>query len=158
MGSEDLYHRWGIPPRPEEIYFYVSIITDDARGMRGWELGTRDEKGEYRFPHIVISSENEKSFPFAVKPRMREQRITGNAMLHMNWKLRCFMQTDSHRKKETRSRKRSLGSARDDDTGKRTLSHSLSYRCGANLRPFGPPPSMGRRENAASQTPQEDGF
>ena len=35
VGSEDLYHRWGIPPRPEEIYFYVSIITDDARGMRG---------------------------------------------------------------------------------------------------------------------------
>ena len=152
MGSEDLYHRWGIPPRPEEIHFYVSIITDDARGMRGWGLGTgdwwlgtRDEKGEYRFPHIVISSESEKSFPFAVKPRMREQRITGNAMLHMNWTLRCFIQTDSHRKKETRSQKRSLGSARDDDTGKRTLSHSLSYRCGANLRPFGAPPSKGRR-------------
>ncbi len=76
------------------------------------------------FPRIVISSESEKSFPFAVKPRMREQRITGNAMLHMNWKLRCFLQTDSHRKEETRSRKRSLGSARDDDTGKRTISHS----------------------------------
>ena len=97
------------------------------------------------FPRIAISSESEKSFPFAVKPRMREQRITGNAMLHMNWTLRCFIQTDSHRKKETRSRKRSLGSARDDDTGKRTLSHSLSYRCGANLRPFGAPPSKGRR-------------
>ena len=77
---------------------------------------------------------------------MREQRITGNAMLHMNWTLRCFMQTDSHKKEETRSQKRSLGSARDDDTGKRTLSHSLSYRCEANLRPFGAPPSKGRRE------------
>ena len=101
--------------------------------------------GGCRFSHIVISSESEKSFPFAVKPRMREQRITGNTMLHMNWTLRCFMQTDSHRKEETRSRKRSLGSARDDDTGKRTLSHSLSYRCRANLRPFGAPPSKGRR-------------
>ena len=97
------------------------------------------------FPHIVISNESEKSFPFAVKPRMREQRITGNAMLHMNWTLRCFMQTDSHKKEETRSKKRSLGSARDDDKGKRTLSHSLPYRCGANLRPFGAPPSKGRR-------------
>ena len=28
----------------------------------------------------------------------------------------------------------------------------------ANLRPFGPPPSMGRRENAASRAPHEDGF
>ena len=37
------------------------------------------------FPHIVISSESEKSFSFAVKPRMREQRITGNAMLPTNW-------------------------------------------------------------------------
>ena len=75
--------------------------------------------------HIVISSESEKSFPFAVKPRMREQRITGNTMLHMNWTLRCFMQTDSHRKEETRSRKRSLGSARDDDTGRTLSKHSL---------------------------------
>ena len=96
------------------------------------------------FPRIVISSESEKSFPFAVKPRMRGQHITGNAMLHMNWKLRCFMQTDSHRKEETRSPKRSLGSARDDDTGKRVLSHFPSYRYGANLRPFGAPPSKGR--------------
>ncbi len=28
----------------------------------------------------------------------------------------------------------------------------------ANLRPFGPPPSIGRRENAASRAPHEDGF
>ncbi len=68
-------------------------------------------------------------------------------MLHMNGKLRCFLQTDSHRKEETRSRKRFLGSARDDDTREWTLSHSLSYRCGANLRPFGAPPSKGRRWN-----------
>ena len=26
-------------------------------------------------------------------------------MLHMNWTLRCFMQTDSHKKEETRSKK-----------------------------------------------------
>ncbi|HAD77154.1 MAG TPA: hypothetical protein DCG08_04000 [Dialister sp.] len=58
-------------------------------------------KENISFPHIVISSESEKSFPFAVKPRMRGQRITGNAMLHMNWKLQCFMKTDSHRKEES---------------------------------------------------------
>ena len=28
----------------------------------------------------------------------------------------------------------------------------------SNLRPFGAPPSIGRRENAASQTPHEDGL
>ena len=117
-------------------------MTQEGCVAGNWGLGMRKENTA--FPHIVILSESEKSFSFAVKPRMREERITGNAMLPTNWKLRCFMQPDS-RRKETRSRKRSLGSTRDDDTGKRTLSHSLSYRCGANLRPFGAPPSKGRR-------------
>ena len=31
------------------------------------------------------------------------------------------------------------------------------FSIGANLRPFGAPPSMGRRENAASQTPHGEG-
>ena len=34
----------------------------------------------------------------------------------------------------------------------------LSSRCDTNLRPFGAPPSMGRRENAASQTPHKEGL
>ena len=32
------------------------------------------------------------------------------------------------------------------------------FSIGANLRPFGAPPSMGRRENAASQTPHGEGL
>ena len=44
-------------------------------------------------------------------------------------------------------RKRSLGCARDDETGKRfsPFFHSATE---ANLRPFGAPPSRGRRESA----------
>ncbi len=34
----------------------------------------------------------------------------------------------------------------------------LSSRCDANLRPFGVPPSKGRRENAASRAPHTDGL
>ena len=45
-------------------------------------------------------------------------------------------------------RKRSLGCARDDETGK-DLFPFLFIPLGANLRPFGAPPSKGRRENAA---------
>ena len=48
---------------------------------------------ECRFPHIVISSESEKSFSFAVR---RCMRVNGNG-----------------------KRKRSLGCARDDETRKR---------------------------------------
>ena len=53
---------------------------------------------------------------------------------------------------------RSLGFARDDDTGRRSSNMSFHPDLEANLRPFGPPPSIGRRENAASQTPHTDGF
>ena len=60
----------------------------------------------------------------------------------------------STQEKEHVKRKRSLGCARDDDT-RIPLPARFSSRCDANLRPFGAPPSMGRRENAASQTPHE---
>ncbi len=60
----------------------------------------------------------------------------------------------STQEKERGKRKRSLGCARDDDT-RIPLPARFSSRCDANLRPFGAPPSMGRRENAASQTPHE---
>ena len=63
----------------------------------------------------------------------------------------------STQEKERGKRKRSLGCARDDDT-RIPLPARFSSRCDANLRPFGAPPSMGRRENAASRAPHEDGF
>ena len=45
-------------------------------------------------------------------------------------------------------RKRSLGCARDDETGKGISHISFQPIAEANLRPFGAPPSRGRRENA----------
>ena len=70
---------------------------------------------------------------------------------------RCFMQTDSRMKKKMANEKdpsAPLGmTIRDNAHPTR-----LSSRCDANLRPFGAPPSMGRRENAASRAPHEDGF
>ena len=61
---------------------------------------------------------------FSVRGQAKDARTTHNRKRHAPYELelRCFRQTDS-RRKETLSRKRSLGSARDDDTGKRTLSH-----------------------------------
>ena len=45
-------------------------------------------------------------------------------------------------------RKRSLGCARDDETGKGISHISFQPIAEANLRPFGAPPSRGRRKNA----------
>ena len=50
---------------------------------------------------------------------------------------------------ENGKRKRSLGSARDDDTRVRFSHISFHPAAEVNLHPFGPPPSTGRRENAA---------
>ena len=64
----------------------------------------------------------------------------------------------STQEKEHGKRKRSLGSARDDDTRDRFPHIPFHTSARANLRPFGPPPSMGRRWKAASQTPHPNGF
>ena len=70
---------------------------------------------------------------------------------------RCFMQTVPRRKENTANEKdpsAALGmTIRDNAPPTR-----LSVLCDANLRPFGAPPSIGRRENAASRAPHEDGF
>ena len=70
---------------------------------------------------------------------------------------RCFMQTVPRRKENTANEKdpsAALGmTIRDNAPPAR-----LSVLCDANLRPFGAPPSIGRRENAASRAPHEDGF
>ena len=177
MGSEDLYHRWGIPPRPEEIYFYVSIITDDARGKN------KKRQCKHRFPFLFIPLAANLR-PFGAPPskgrrecnsspassfranarnlfrsRSRKDVGAGNGKHRAPCESgsRCFMQTDSRMKKKMANEKdpsAPLGmTIRDNAHPTR-----LSSRCDANLRPFGPPPSMGRRENAASQTPHEDGL
>ena len=94
---------------------------------------------------IVISSESEKSFSFAVK---KVYGTTGNGKHRTPSapKERCFMQTALRRKKEYGKRKRSLDCARDDDT--RDLFPHIPFNpsARANLRPFGmPPPGEGER-------------
>ena len=70
----------------------------------------------------------------------------------------CFMQTALRRKKEYGKRKRSLDCARDDDTRDRFPHISFNPSARANLRPFGAPPSMGRKEKDASLAPHAEGL
>ena len=66
-----------------------------------------------------------------------------------DWGSRCFMQMDLRRKTANGKRKRSLGCARDDETRKRFPPIPFQSRAEANFRRYAPPPSRGRRENAA---------
>ena len=50
---------------------------------------------------------------------------------------------------------RSLGFARDDDTRRRSSNMSFHPALEANLRPFGAPPSIGRREHPREPLPLE---
>ena len=70
---------------------------------------------------------------------------------------RCFMQTDS-RMKQKMAYEIDPSAARGMAIRANAPPHDFSVLCDANLRPFGAPPSMGRRENAASRAPHEDGF
>ena len=87
---------------------------------------------------------------------MREERQAGNTVLPAPPKT-VFHADRSTQEKEHGKRKRSLGSARDDDT-RIPLPARFSSRCDANLHPFGAPPSKGRRENTASWIPHEEGL
>ena len=71
---------------------------------------------------------------------------------------RYFMQTVPHRKRNTANEKDP--SAALGMTIRECLfpTHDFHPSARANLRPLGAPPSMGRRENAASRAPHEDGF
>ena len=87
-----------------------------------------------RFPRIVISSEREKSFSFAVR-----KSCEGSGKRET-----CFMRlgsTASHADGFTKEngngeRKRSLGCARDDETGVAHLTLFFNPAAEANLRPF----------------------
>ena len=95
-------------------------------------------------PRVVISSECEKSFSFAIKKGCGGVG-NGKHRAPCESGSRCFMQTDSRMKKKMANEKdpsAPLGmTIRDNAHPTR-----LSSRCDANLRPFGAPPSKGRRE------------
>ena len=71
---------------------------------------------------------------------------------------RCFMQTAPRGKESTANEKDP--SAALGMTIRECLfpTHDFHPAARANLRPFGPPPSIGRRWKAASRTPHTDGF
>ena len=72
---------------------------------------------------------------------------------------RCFMQTDSRMKQKMANEKDP--SAPLGMTIRETaflIFPFISPSTRANLRPFRPPPSIVRRENAASETPHAEGF
>ena len=72
---------------------------------------------------------------------------------------RCFMQTDSRMKQKMANEKDP--SAPLGITIRETAFLIFPFippSARANLRPFRPPPSIGRRENAASETPHAEGF
>ena len=71
---------------------------------------------------------------------------------------RCFMQTDSRMKQKMANEKDPSAALGMTIRANAPPPHDFSVLCDANLRPFGAPPSMGRRENAASRAPHEDGF
>ena len=70
--------------------------------------------------------------------------ITGNTALQNNWGSRCFMQTALRRKTKTGNEKDP--SAALGMTKRGNASTHFFYSAGANLRPFGAPPTIGRRE------------
>ena len=59
---------------------------------------------ECRFPRIVISSESEKSFSFAINQDMGGQRITGNTALSATWDhgASCRQHYEGKGKRETK--------------------------------------------------------
>ena len=83
---------------------------------------------------IVISSESEKSFSFAVKNR-GEERDHGKHRTPCSAESRCFMQTALRRKTETANEK-DPSAALGMTIRERAVSHSLSSRGGSEPPPL----------------------
>ena len=83
---------------------------------------------------IVISSESEKSFSFAVKNR-GEERDHGKHRTLCGVGSRCFIQTASRRKMETANEK-DPSAALGMTIRERAVSHSLSSRGGSEPPPL----------------------
>ena len=127
---------------------------ENAASQTSHEEGLRYENAA--FPHCHFERKREIFF---VRGQAKDVRIAAS------WKHRassesegrCFMQTALRKKTETGNEKDPSAALGMTKRGKRffTFFHSATE---ANLRPFGAPPSRGRRENAASQTSHEEGL
>ena len=121
------------------------------------------KEGECRFPYSKDFSSHchfeRKREIFFVCGQAKDVRIAAS------WKHRapsesegrCFMQTALRRKTEKGNEKdpsAALGMTKRGKASSRFFHSAME----ANLRPFGAPPSRGRRENAASQTSHEEGL
>ena len=92
------------------------------------------EGGSMPPSRIVISSESEKSFSFAVKNR-GEERDHGKHRTLCGVESRCFMQTALQRKTETANEK-DPSTALGMTIRERAVSHSLSSRGGSEPPPL----------------------
>mgnify|MGYP006981204049 FL=1 len=92
------------------------------------------EGGSVPPSRIVISSESEKSFSFAVKNR-GEERDHGKHRTPCSVESRCFMQTALRRKTETANEK-DPSTALGMTIRERAVSHSLSSRGGSEPPPL----------------------
>ena len=116
------------------------------------------KEGEYYSPRIRHFEQKREIFFVRGKTKYVREAASGKRRTPGALEERCFMQTALRRKKEYGKRKRSLGSARDDDTRDRFPHIPFNPSARANLRPFGPHPSVGRREKDASLAPHAEGL
>ena len=116
-------------------------------------------KGMGAFCRKSGGAKREMSFPISLSSRpssfraQREiflaQRSNGERQLKSSRSTHAILSLP-HKYRVPLQHKRSLGSARDDDTRVRFPHVSFHPTAKANLRPFGPPPSSGRRERCES--------
>ena len=125
---------YGAPPSGgrRESAQGLSFLTHLLRGVP-----FRRKEGESPFPiakpfsRIVISSESEKSFSFAVR-KSCEGSGEREAPYFMRLGSTVFHADGFTKENGNGKRKRSLGCARDDETG-RYISHSFSIHSGSRL-------------------------
>ncbi len=103
-----------------------------------------------RIPLPHIRHFERKREIFFVRGKVKAVRGAGNGKHPAPGKSgsRCFMQTVPRRKRNTANEKDPSAALGMTIREYRSPAR-LSSRCDANLRPFGAPPSKGRRENAA---------
>ena len=127
---------------PLPISFYSAGA--NLRPLRG--ISFQRKEGDTRMPPSPWCHFERKREIFFVRGQKNAVRrgITGNTALQNNWGSRCFMQTALRRKTKTGNEKDP--SAALGMTKRGNASTHFFYSAGANLRPFGAPPSRGRRE------------
>ena len=109
------------------------------------------------FPHIRHFERKREIFFVRGKAKAVRGAASGTPPAPCAPKKRCFMQTVPRRKRNTANEK-DPSAALGMTIREYRFPALLSSRCDANLRPFGAPPSKGKRENAASRAPHTDGL